>query len=86
MPGSAIPLGVVELIERTAVSLKFGLRSPSQRLTTYKIPQNLGGILHSLGVFREPILNRGSGRLIPVRRGGSATAVEPVNAAVADRV
>ena len=54
MPGSAILLEATELTESTAVSFKCGLKVRSPWAGVYKISQNLGGILHSLGVLWSP--------------------------------
>jgi len=50
MPGSTILLEAAEFTESTAVSFKCSLKARSPGAPVYKISQNLGGNLHSLGV------------------------------------
>jgi len=51
MPRNGIPLDPAEFAESTVVSIKLATEACCSYATAYKIPQNCGIILHSLGVF-----------------------------------
>ena len=60
MPGSRIVLGAAELAESRAVSAKHVAEAAYCATRAYKIPQNRGGSLHSLGVFLELLRDQGA--------------------------
>jgi hypothetical protein len=80
MPGSVILLGPTELAESTAVSIKPATKARCSFVQAYKIPQNCGVILHSLGAFFAVDCVCNPEKVNPHERETSISAVEAENA------